>query len=319
LESALRKFTALLTIQCLCCGVVFASNPRWQVFGTPIPARPDLTLHWEVPANRWPTSVSVYRLLPNKFSPEVISNVMALYDFTAKDIKTQSSAGVTCQSSNDSRNLSISFSSGAIHYSVPDRRFGPTNLAVGVPTIVEMHVIATNVLQKLGINLDDLRGYYDASKFSIDGPETWYYVSNTILTNFAYRTISFRRSVDGIAISGGDGGSFDVGEHHKICKMAVSWRKLESASSFPTYSPEIVTRLFREGKAMQGLVPSNITGINWKTVRSIVITGAMPCYCSGKSDYLYPFLALTASVETEEGRVNIEIDTPIIDESQKIF
>jgi hypothetical protein len=289
------------------------------VFGTPIPPKADLSLRWEAPTNGWPRSVWVYRLLPNNFSPEVISNAMALCLLTAKEITKRDMSGIGCRSADGSRKLSIAFSSGRIDYEAPERRYGPTNLAVGVPTMAELPELATNVIQKLGIDLSDLKGYYDASKFYFGGPETWYYVDKAIVTNFAYRTVSFRRSVEGIPISGGDGGTIDFGEHSKIRRIAISWRKLEPIKSFQTYSPEMVMRQFRGGKAIQGLVPGNFSGINWRTVKSVIITHAMPGYCSGNSDVLYPFLALTALVETDEGKVEIEIDTPLIDETQSAF
>ncbi|MGH7952997.1 MAG: hypothetical protein ACREFE_13925, partial [Limisphaerales bacterium] len=46
---------------------------------------------WEVPTNIWPPSYKIwtYKVIPQEFSPTVISNMMALGSFTAKDqVKT---------------------------------------------------------------------------------------------------------------------------------------------------------------------------------------------------------------------------------------
>jgi hypothetical protein len=312
----MKKLILFLIFQSFCWTTGFSENPRWKVFGTPIPPRVDLNVRWDAPTNEFPPRVWVCRLLPNKFSPQVISNLMDLCLFTEKDKKEQSTKGVTFQNPDGSRKLSVSFPSGAILYQTPDPDYGPTNLAAGVPTMNQMPELATNVFQKIGINLSDLTGYSGTSKFHVGGPETLFFVNDTTITNIAYRTVHFRRSVDEMPVSGGDGGGIDFGEHGKIRRISISWRNLERIKSCPTYSAETVVRSLREGKALQGLVPSNFGGIDWPTVKSVTVKKASPCYCSGNSDLLYPFLALSATVDTGRGKVDVEIDCPIIDETE---
>jgi hypothetical protein len=315
----MKKLIILFIVQALCYTTAFSENPRWKVFGTPIPPRPDLIVRWQAPTNDLPSRAWVYRLMPNRFSPQVISNLAGLCSFTGKVKTGKSSNGTTFQSSDGSRTLSISFSSGTIHYDTPEPAFGPTNLAVGVPEMSRIPELATNVLRKLQLNFSEMAGYFGTSRFEVSEPRmTTYFVHGTNVTNIPYRSVYFRRSVDGMPVVGGDGGSIYFGEHGRIRKISISWRNLERIKSFPTYSAERIVRLLHEGNAFQGLVPSNFGSINWSTVKRVTIKNARPCYCSGKSDLLYPFLALTATIETEEGKVEIEIDSSMIDEAQPL-
>jgi hypothetical protein len=315
----MNKLIAVLIVQSLACTMAFPDNPRWKVFGKPIPSRADLPVRWEAPTNELPATVWVYRLHPNHFPPEVVANARALCSFTERDKGQKSADGVTFQSPDGARKLAISFSSGSLRYDTPEPAFGPTNLAVGVPEISQIPKLVTNVLNQLHLNVGEMVGYFGTSKFEVSEPrETTYFLEGTNVTNIPYRNAYFRRSVDGLPISGGDGGSFYFGEHGAICKIAVSWHNLERVKAFQTYSAETVVRVLHEGKAFQGPVPGTISGLNWASVKSVVIKSAQACYCAGKSDLLYPFLALTAAIETDEGKVNLEIDSPMMDETQPL-
>jgi hypothetical protein len=312
----MKKLVAFLIVQAFGCVITFGANPRWQVCGTPMPPQPNLNVRWQCLTNEVPPVVWVYRVLPNRFSRQVLSNLASLC--SAEGNKEENTNGVTWQSAEGSRKLSVSFASGAIRYETAERIYGPTNLSVGVPTMNQMPELATNVLVKLGIPLSDVTDYRGASKFHLSEQETLYFVGNTTVTNTRYRAFSFVRSVEEISISNGDGGGIHFGEHGMVSEMSISWHHLERIKSFPTYSAETVVRLLREGRAFQGLVPGNVSGLYWPSVKAVTITRAKPWYCSGKSDLLYPFLALTATIETDEGKFSMEIDSPMIDEAQSL-
>jgi len=57
-----------------------AIQKRWN----PI-QRTNLLVHWNAPKHPWPKTLWVYHMVPTKFSPTVISNLMALGSFTEKD------------------------------------------------------------------------------------------------------------------------------------------------------------------------------------------------------------------------------------------
>ncbi|MCI0747837.1 MAG: hypothetical protein L0Y58_20715 [Verrucomicrobia subdivision 3 bacterium] len=45
----------------------------------------NVSIAWNAPTNHWPTSLWIYKVVPQEFSPAVISNLMAIGGFTMKD------------------------------------------------------------------------------------------------------------------------------------------------------------------------------------------------------------------------------------------
>jgi len=82
-STPMRKNRPFLIIQILYWSAGLSENPRWKVFGKPIPARADLDVRWEA-LQGFPSRVWVYRLAPNRFSPGTISNLMVLCAFRIK-------------------------------------------------------------------------------------------------------------------------------------------------------------------------------------------------------------------------------------------
>jgi hypothetical protein len=113
----MKKIFLLSLVQIVCATAGFTQSPPWKANGEAISARPDLTVHWKDPT-KYPRKVWIYQLLPNDFSPKIISDVMALCYFTEKDKVGDDTNGVTFQSADHSRMLSISFPSGNIHYEI---------------------------------------------------------------------------------------------------------------------------------------------------------------------------------------------------------
>jgi hypothetical protein len=297
-----------------------AQNAPWREGETPIPARADLDVRWEAPTRAIPSNVWIYRLLPNKFSPEVISNIMNLCSFTEQNKTQETTNGVVFRMPDGSRTLEISFPLGRIHYETVEPHYGPTNLAEGVPPISEMPKLAAEFLRKTGINLSDITNSFDngrdiqsASKFHFSEPLRIYYVGNIDITNVEYRTASFWRCVDGISLIAGDGSQISFGEHGTIRSFSITWRKLRRYQRLRSITPETAIAYLREGKAVQELVPGEV---DWAAVRKVTIKKALPYYDSGQSDWLYPFLALVASTEPAFGHTQFGIDCSILDETK---
>ena len=150
-----------------------------------------------------------------------------------------------------------------------------------------------------------------------------YFVNSKAIHNTEAREMRFRRAVDGISftsVSTGGDGEIDFGEHGKITKIQIAWRNMERDKSYPTISSEIMVKSIRDGKAIQGLIPDNLGGIDWPTVKSVNIKKAEACYYAGgdpfaPSDWLQPYAALWTTVDTGHGNIDVEIDCPIVDES----
>jgi hypothetical protein len=308
----MRKIILLAVIQIFCFTAGFSQGPPWKANGKAIPARPDLTVRWQ-DSTKFPRKVWVYQLLPNNFSPEIISNIMMLCSFTERDKIEADTNGITFQSADHSRTLSISFSSGDIDYETAQIRYSPTNLAVGVPSTNELPKVAKSVLDKLHIKFSDITGWLGKNKVDFSEPLTMFYVGDVTITNIAYRTTYFRRAVDGMPIAG-HFYRFNVGEHGKLSKISIAWPNLKRVKSYPTISQKDVIGFLRKGNAIRGPVSMNIGDIDWQSVKGITITKAVPSYLID-ADRLYPFLRLDVTVDTGHENVIVAIDCPIIDES----
>jgi hypothetical protein len=319
----MKKLICFFLLQAIC-AVAFSENLRLKEWGTPIPARVRLDVRWNAPTNALPPQMWVYHLLPNRFSPEVVSNLMILCSFTDKDRDYSDTNTIRFKNAENSRSLSISFSFGTIQYQTINH-FNHTNLAQNVPEENQVLEMATNVLKKFGINTSDIEKEENSAKLKISfiNPETMYFVNHTFITNVEFRGVLFQRSVDGASFLGtdtGGEGEIDFGEHGKISKISISWRKLERYKAYPTISPEAMMMQIRKGKAVHGGAPMNFGDFDWLTIKSVTIKKAKPCYYAGEpdtpSDWLWPFAALWATIDTGHGNVDVEIDCPIIDETK---
>jgi hypothetical protein len=298
----------------LCHTAGFAKNPPWMASNEKIPAYTNLDIRWQ-DAPKFPHKVWVYDLLPNTFSPEIISNAMTLCSFTQKDKVEDDRSGVVFQNKNGSRSLSISFSSGEIQYETPERRYSATNLAVDVPQLGQLPSIATNLLRKLGIKFSDITGYSDTNRIEYLAPAmTLFYIGDDAITNIPYRTILFKRIVDGMPIAHRNF-RLNVGEHGTVSKISVMWPTLKRAKSYRTVSPRDVVNLLRAGNAVRGPVPTTVGGIDWPNIKSLKIKKAVPSY-QMDGDRLYPFLYLDAVVDMGSQTVEIGMGCPLIDETK---
>jgi len=292
----------------------FAQIPPWKANNEAAPARPDLDVRWEA-TNKFPRKVWIYQLLPNDFSPEIISNVTLLCSFTGKDKIEDDTNGITFQSADSSRTLSISFSSGEIEYETREIRYGPTNLAVGVPQINQLSSMATNFLHKLHISFSDITGYFGTNRIEYLEPAlTMFYVGENTITNIPYRTILFKRIVDGMPIAHHNY-RFNVSEHGRISKISIAWPNLKRVKSYRAVSPKDVINFLRKGNAVRGPTPDNAPYIDWPSIKSLTIKKAVPSY-QMDGNRLYPFLYLDALVDTGNGTVEIGMGCPIIDETK---
>lgn len=309
----MKKIAFAILIQIVCLTAGFSQSPPWKANGGAISKRPDLKVSW-LHSIKFPHKVWAYELLPNEFSPEIISNVTVLCNFTQKDQIQSDTNGMSFQNAIGSRALSISFSSGSIEYETQEVRYSVTNLAVGVPSTNELTEIAKNVLSELHIPFSDITGGHGTDKVGFSAPVTLFFVGNTVITNTPYRTVYFRRAVDGMPIIGRFY-RFNVGEHGKITKISITWTNLKRVKSFTTVSPDDVVNFIRNGNAIHGPFPTNIGDVDWNNIKSVSIKGATPSY-QIDNDRLFPFLRLDVVVDTGDVNVEIGMDCPIIDESK---
>ncbi len=215
------------------------------------------------------------------------------------------------------RVLTITYSSGSIQYDSPEHTYGPTNLAQGVPQMKDMPQLITNFLSAVGIGVAEIsKGTNGTPAFNLWEPYTWFFVDGKTITNIDARAAVLNRAVEGAKVIGLAGiCRLQFGEHGLISKIELVWPTLEHSKTTQTLKPDAIMQAFRQGKAIQGFLPTDVSEIDWHKVKSVTIKQAWPSYFAGTTKWLYPFLTLWATVETDHGGVDIELDCPIIDES----
>ena len=310
----MKKKILLSLIQIICATAGFAQSPPWNTgngVDTVIPARPDLDVRWEA-TNKFPDTVWMYQLLPNFDSPEIISNLMTMCPFEAKDKIKRDTNEIVFESSDHFRTLFISFSSGEIDYQAQEARYSPTNLAIDVPTTNQLPELAKNVLNKLHINFSDVTGRIGTNKMGFSEPMTIFYAGEESITNIPYRTVYFRRLVDRMPVT--HFYHLNFGEHGKISKIDITWPNLERVKSYRAITPKDVTNFLRAGNAVRGPVPTDVGDIDWPSIKSLTIKMAVPSY-QMDGNRLYPYLYLDALVDTGNGTVEIGMNCPIFEEN----
>jgi hypothetical protein len=319
----MKKVFIFLSLQTICF-IAFCQNPRWAEFGTRIPAVTNLDVRWNtptapgigsnVPTNAWHPTLGIYQLRGQSFSPQIISNLMAIGSFTDKDKVEQTADEMAFRKAG--RTLTFTFSTGSVDYETPEKHYSPTNLALAVPSPEDIPGLVTNFLPTVGISpaelLTDTNG---APAFNLSAPYTWFYVGDQTVTNVPFRSVVLTRGIEGGQVIGGAGHCrIEYGEHGQIIQIQMSWPSLERLNSVPTLGPTAIVQAFRQGKAIQGFLPTGFADIDWFKVKSVTVNQAWPCYFAGGTRRLYPFLALWANVVTDHGSATIELDCPAVDE-----
>ncbi len=179
----------------------------------------------------------------------------------------------------------------------------------------QMPELTTNFLAKIGINLSEIeKNEKGEPNFNYSEPVTLYFVNQTTITNVEWRAVGFRRALNGFAFVGSDGG-VRFGEHGQVSKISLPLQAVERHKNCKVAETAKIISWIRNGKAVQGRLPWDSGGINWRTVKSMTVQSVKVCYQSTEH-YVYPLLALWTTLDTGSGNLDVEIDCPIIDEAQ---
>jgi hypothetical protein len=301
------------------CAAGFCENLPLNELGSPFSA-PKLTVIWKaepkVASRLW-----IYRIVPTRFPPAVISNLIALGGFTAKD-QIKDSSGEQFASPDGTRHLRFDSASGAIDYTDDGVvHSGETAASVDVPGENELLGLTTAFLPKLGLKTSDIKKMANGvdPEFSFFEPQmTMFTMHGVLVTNVPQRSVFFRRALGGGAVVGNDDGGngwIYFASHKAISKIALKWPALEPYKSYPTADPKTIAEWIHHGKARHGFISMNIGDLNWPMLKSMTVTKAELCYVTGKL-YVFPLLSLWTTADTGSGTVDVEIDCPIVDQTK---
>ena len=162
------------------CFAASLQNVRFKLFGTHIPARPDLEVRWECASRKY-VALAYLGISPSSpwLSPETTSYLLNLCSFTEKDRVKSSASGMSFKTPDSSRHLWISASSGSIGYDVQMTE-GLTNLTKDVPNEEQALERVKQILPKLGISLGDIerKGKNDEPLFNSSDSKITYFVKS---------------------------------------------------------------------------------------------------------------------------------------------
>ncbi len=284
----------------------------------------EIDVQWSVLQNKFPPNLWVYHVLKTKFSPAVISNLIDVGNFSAKD-QTGSPTGGAEESqflsSDKTRRLTIQSSLGAINYENKIIvQTSQTNLPVEVPQQSELRKLTMDFLPKIGIRDSDIKRDEEISQPELtffDPEVTMYWVNSAMVTNIPYRSVFFRRSLKGVSFVGNDVGGncwINFASHRTISKIVLKWPEVERFKSYPVASFQSIIKWIHQGRSVHGYIPMDFGTIDWPAAKKITVTKAQAVYVTGQN-YIHPIASLWATVDTGHGNVEVEIDCPIIDES----
>lgn len=300
----------------------FSQTLSLQTLGDPFQCSASI-IHWNARTNSLSSKVWVYHLLPKEFPSEAVSNLVASCGFTAKDVSVSNKDIIVYLSPGKfpDRQLGISSSHGTIFYESVTH-YGPTNLAKDIPEMDDMPKLTTNFLSALDVDISEIgKNTNGAPNFHFWEPFSEYFLPDKIVTNIEFRAVRFGRYVDGGRVLGAGtagNGQIEFGEHNKPIQIDIAWPNMERYKSYLTVSPQTIIEWIGEGKAVHGGILMNLPDIDWSTIKSLTIEKAEICYYAGSrvspSEWLVPVVSLWTTVDTDNSKIDVEIDCPAIDE-----
>jgi hypothetical protein len=332
----MSKFLSLAFFVCACVAG-FSQNLPFDTSEAIHIQRTNLTVRWKASKHPWPGTLWTYKVVPTRFSPSVISNLLALEPFAGQQKRDYGDNGFLIGNLNGSPpNLRVSFVAGEIEYNGSERHYSATNLSWDVPGTNRLFQLTTNFLPKLGISLSDVarreNGQPKIGWYASDHTE--YLTANGTVTNVEYRTVWVSRALDGVEYPGPDTDCrISFGEHAKVVKIWMHWHSVEREKQYAAATPENVAQWIREGRAIQRPIVTTsggpITTVDWSTVKSLTITKATANYFGNSMDLqmarkplsssrVRPDAWLSGIVDTGKEKINIEIICPVIDESKPL-
>jgi hypothetical protein len=316
----------------------FSAGLDMNHLGHPFRA-PDLDISWNAPASTLPSALWVYRVLPSRFSPSVISNMMALGPFTAKDRTNPwqrppyNNPGTLFFAHPSERKTLGFYPHGLIEYM--DELANDINIGEGVPNDAEAVRLGTNYLQQLGIGLSQLAATPNGSELRVwhgNGTAFLSMPNHVIVTNVHLREVRFIRRLDGVDFDGDGtqgGCAIQFGHHAKVSQITLLWRDLQRDRLDKTATPELLMKWMREGRGAWRASSHEWQDINPAWIKKMTVSKVTPYYYGENEmvaqQWVYPFAKLDTTMELcvtnyrlEVIRTNLAVRVccPIIDEKQ---
>ncbi len=284
------------------------------------PYRASATIVWSDHVTNWPSVVTVYKVLPQKFPKQWLSNVLVLTKFAGTPEASGDSNRLSWRYKEHGtleRSLDVAPVYGYIDFHDYKVTAVSTNLPVGVPNREEVDALALRCFQRLGGDTNELclkhRSGTERRQRRIDRKTRKY--ADEFVT---MRGVMYARQIAGIRFvgAGGRGGfAVDFGPGTNIASLELDWRRLEPYQSYRTLNRDDIVKAIMVGKAVisteNGEMPEN-------PIR-LTISQVTPYYMSeisGKPEgFVFPIANIEMRAEMAgSNTATFYLDCPIISE-----
>jgi len=269
----------------------------------------EVRIVWSVPTNSWPSSLWTYRVVPQSFSPAVISNLMALGKFTERNRTNipgrppfNNSQMSYFSNEKGTRYLGILQPLGWIYYK--DEAAESLTNPICVPNDDEALQLANEYLRVIGIDRSQLSEKSDGFQLRVYrelGRATWLDEQNhKEISATNSRGVYFIRRIDGVDFIGlgvQGGVFFNFGNNAQLIDLKIVWKGLEPSQLHKTLDQHEFVKMFAEGRGKWNPPLANLNDI-----KKITITRVAPYYrgVDGDDDeatLIKPFAFLTTIID----------------------
>jgi hypothetical protein len=289
---------------------------------------PKMDVVWQATTNDWPDKLWIYKVVPQEFSPAVISNLLSLSGFSEKD-RTKVPGFIK---ENDKRalfygelegtvkHLSICPTLGLIDYLDPKAEASSQLQKVeGVPNEQETTRLGLKYLRLLGIDISQIARKPGTSELDLHWEKgTITYADQAsnkevVLTN-NYGVI-FARCIDGIKVHGFGGMDISFGNNARVRSLQLCWRNLVPHRLKDCFSLQEIAEQIRNGRITLHPLGTRAT-IDIRGVRKLTVTQIMVLYEGNPPDkpmdYVSPYINLQGITDGATGIVGVWFECPIL-------
>ena len=279
----------LFAICCLCPWTALAANQvALHELGERFAPPKDAVIEWKATV-RLPSKVTIYKTESNRFSPAVVSNVMALGHWFMQqrsDVpgrpRNPDKDFLHFQNEDGVGYLTVYPRHGLIDYLNEQARTAMGARTQNMPDEKEIVRLGRDFLKRLEIDERDLAKKADGNLRTYGGQRVR---GQRGIEQIISRDVYFVRQADGIPFNGiGNYGgvSLTFGDHGKVAELLLVWPALKPIQSLPVALPTDFINYVKQGTAV--IVPGETAAFVTSDVQKIIkitVNDIAPFYLGG--------------------------------------
>jgi hypothetical protein len=290
---------------------------------------PKVVIVWTVQTNRVPSAMKLYRVVPAKFSIQLMTNLIAMGGF--KEPEKVKNAMVPALRGKDTiweevpahKTITVSPRRGKAQFFNTSRIPLPGEPEHGLPADDEALKLALQTAKTLGLATAEFARSLDSDQFLIRRSKR----ERSGLLNGKYtkrdisRGIYLYRAFDGVPVygNGNCGGLYvNFGNDAQVAEVDLSWRSVEVEATLQTADRNQIAKWIKEGKAYFA-----DEDVNPAKVKKLIIRDIVAHYRGFSTEeeqaMVVPMAVIQATAESKDGATSIMLLCPIIDERSQTW